>query len=295
MKRFLGIKTFEERVEESRRLIADADYVLIGAGAGLSAAAGLRYDGEEFRREFKQWIDRYGITDLYSSSFYPFPTQEEKWAYWARHIWFSRYRTGGLPLYQAILDLVKDKDYFVITTNTDAQFQKSGFDADRLFYTQGDYGYLQDATGEDRTLYYNESVVKKMLAATHDCRIPSSLIPQDPVNGHDMAVNLRCDDTFVEDDHWYEMQQHYENFVSKAKDGKLVLLEFGVGFNTPVIIRFPFEQMASVFPQTALIRFNRDYPQPLQVEPHEFISFREDLTPAFICQLKEKKRVDAQA
>lgn len=284
---------FEERVYQASQLIADADHVLIGAGAGLSAAAGLQYDGEEFRREFKPWIEQYGITDLYTSSFYPFPTQEEKWAYWARHIWFSRYRTGGLPLYRAIHELVKDKDYFVITTNTDAQFQKSGFDANRLFYTQGDYGYLQDATGEDQTLYYNEELVKKMLTATRDCRIPPQLIPSDPVNGHDMAVNLRCDDTFVEDDHWHEMQRRYADFVSNAKDGKLVLLEFGVGFNTPVIIRFPFEQMASTFPQASLIRFNRDYPQLLQAQPREFISFREDLTPALIAKLKEKNPTDA--
>lgn len=282
------MKTFDERLAGARQLIADADYVLIGAGAGLSAAAGLRYDGDEFRHDFKPWIDRYGITDLYSSSFYPYPTEEEKWAYWARHIWFSRYRTGGTPLYRAIFNLVKDKDYFVITTNTDAQFQKAGFDPERLFYTQGDYAYLQDATGEDQTLYYNEEMVKKMLAATHDCRIPSELIPRDPVNGHDMAVHLRCDDTFVENDQWHEMQRRYAEFIKKAKDRKLMLLEFGVGFNTPVIIRFPFEQMAEAFPFASLIRFNRDYPQILQAEPRKFISFCEDLTPTLIRQLMEK-------
>lgn len=274
---------FTERLERARRLIADADHILIGAGAGLSAAAGIEYAGEDFKKNFRPWIERYGFTDLYSSGFYPFATEEEKWAYWARHIWFARYRIGGLPLYKELLRLVGDKDYFVITTNVDGQFLKSGFDPMRLFYTQGDYAYFQDATGEDRHLYYNEAKVRQMLAHTDGrLRLPASLIPHDPLNGHKMEVNLRCDDTFVEDDNWQGMCGRYRDFVSRAKSGKLVMLEFGIGFNTPGIIRFPFEQMAMQFERSALIRFNKDYPQLSAGRPKQYICFREKLDTSLI-------------
>ncbi len=282
-----GLKplSLQERVVKAKSLIADADCVLIGAGSGFSTAAGLSYDGDDFRREFRPWIEKYGIKDLYSSSFYPFPTEEERWAYWAKHIWFTRYRIGGTPLYRELLRLVEGKDYFVITTNTDAQFLKSGFDAQRVFYTQGDYAYLQDAEGDDKHLYYNEEKVRQMLANIHDCHIPSSMVPRDPVNGHSMAVNLRCDDTFVEDDYWHAMCRRYEAFVSKARGKRLVLLEFGVGFNTPVIIRFPFEQMAAQFAHAALIRFNKDYPQLTQGNLRQYIVFQENLTAGLLSSL----------
>lgn len=274
---------FAERLKRARRLIAEADHILIGAGAGLTTAAGIEYGGDDFKKEFHPWIERYGFTDLYSSGFYPFATEEKKWAYWARHIWFSRYRVGGLPLYEELLRLVSGKDYFVITTNVDGQFLKAGFDRQRLFYTQGDYAYFQDATGEDRHLYYNEAKVRQMIGHTgDDLRIPTAMIPRDPVNGHRMEVNLRCDDTFVEDDNWQEMCARYRDFVSKAKQGKLVLLEFGIGFNTPGIIRFPFEQMAEQFPNTALIRFNKDYPQLSAGQPKQYICFQETLNTLLI-------------
>lgn len=243
----------------------------------MSAAAGLVYDGEDFRREFRPWIEKYGISDLYSSSFYPFETEEERWAYWAKHIWFTRYRIGGTSLYRELFQLVKDKDYFVITTNTDAQFLKSGFAPERIFYTQGDYAYLQDADGDDKRLYYNEAKVKQMLAQIVDCRIPTEKVPHDPVNGHRMTVNLRCDDTFVEDRHWHEMQHRYETFVNKAYKKKLVLMEFGIGFNTPGIIRFPFEQLAVQFDNISLIRFNKDYPQLTEGTPCHYVCFQEPI------------------
>lgn len=268
---------FSERIDEARQLIANADHILIGAGSGLSTAAGLDYAGDDFQREFKPWIEKYGIKDLYSSSFYPFETEEERWAYWAKHIWFTRYRIGGTSLYKELLQLVAGKDYFVITTNTDAQFLKSGFEPKRIFYTQGDYAYLQDAEGVDKHLYYNEAKVMQMLAHTTDCRISTEMVPRDPVNGHQMAVNLRCDDTFVEDMHWHEMQKLYEAFVNRACRERLVLLEFGVGFNTPVIIRFPFERLATQFDNISLIRFNKDYPQLTEGVPHLYICFREPI------------------
>lgn len=249
-------KPLEERIAHVRQLLSEADGVLIGAGAGLSTAAGISYDGDDFRREFRPWIERYGITDLYSSSFYPFKTEEEYWACWARHIWFCRYRPDGLPLYRALLDLIKEKDYFVFTTNVDAQFSKSGFDEDRIFACQGDYGLFQTESGRPKRLYPNEAMVRRMMAATVDCRIPTDLIPRDAETGEKLVPNLRVDDRFVEDAHWDEQARRYQEFVEQHSEGRLVLLELGVGFNTPSIIRFPFEHMAAEYPHTALVRFN---------------------------------------
>lgn len=274
---------FSVRIAEAQQWISDADFVMIGAGSGLSSAAGLLYSGEEFNREFREWISRYGITDLYSSSFYPFKTEEERWAYWARHIWFARYRTGGLPLYRQLLQLVKDKDCFVLTTNVDAQFEKSGFPKDRIFATQGDYAYLQAASGQPKTLVYNEQWVSEALAATRDCRIPTSLIPRHPETGEPLTPNLRCDDTFVEDNHWHLQAQCCQDFIGKAQGKRLLLLEFGVGFNTPAIIRFPFERMAAQLPDTRLIRFNRDYPQLMTPNVRHFISFTEEVEDVISC------------
>ena len=269
--------SLSERIAHVGRLIADADYILIGAGAGLSAAAGLDYAGKEFEREFQPWIERYGITDLYSSSFYPFKTEEERWAYWAKHIWFSRFRTGGTELYHNILQLIKGKEYFVITTNVDAQFEKTEFAKEKIFATQGDYAYLQVRSGSTKTLVYNESWVKQALAATIDCRVPTELIPHHPLTGELMSPNLRCDDTFVEDERWHRQKEAYHEFVGKAWGHKLLLLEFGVGFNTPSIIRFPFEQMAASNSNVSLVRFNRDYPQLMQENVFNFTCFTEEL------------------
>ena len=265
---------FSERLADLQRLIADADYVLIGAGAGLTTAAGIDYAGEDFRREFREWIDRYDITDLYSAGFYPFKTDEERWAMWAKHIWFSRYRTGALPLYKKLLKMVDGMDYFVITTNVDGQFEMAGFDAECIFATQGDYCYFQPASGAPKELYHNREWVERALPAIHNCRIPTEMIPHTP-DGQPVSMNLRCDDTFVEDSHWHQQAQRYSDFVRTASDRRLLLLEFGVGFNTPVIIRFPFEQMAAQFPDTTLVRFNRDYPQLSTQGISRYVAFTE--------------------
>ena len=244
-------------MKDVRELIASAECVIIGAGAGLSTAAGLRYDGPDFEREFTDFIESYGITDLYSSSFYPFETEEEYWACWARHINFIRFREAA-PLYQQLHKLVKDKEYFVITTNVDGQFLKAGFSADRLFEVQGDYAYLQCVKGCHDKLYYNEDLIKKMFAETKNCRIPSSLIPRCPVCGEKMTVHVRCDQFFVEDEAWHSAANRYYDFLEKSRDKKTVLLELGVGFNTPTIIRFPFEKMVNVWKNTSLVRINKD-------------------------------------
>ena len=264
------------RIEWLKKQIAKADYILIGAGSGLSAAAGLDYAGKDFRKEFREWIDCYGITDLYSSSFYPFKTDEERWAYWAKHIWFTRYRTGALPLYRELLKMVSDKDYFVITTNVDGQFQLSGFDPQRIFATQGDYCYFQPASGSPKELYHNQKWVEQVLHTIDNCRIPTELIPHTP-DGRPVSMNLRCDDNFVEDKHWHLQAQRYSHFVHTSSAKRLLLLEFGVGFNTPVIIRFPFEQMATHFPDTTLVRFNRDYPQLSTQGFKHYVAFTEDI------------------
>ena len=286
-----SITNYSARLEYTRQLIAEADYILIGAGAGLSAAAGLEYTGEEFQREFRPWIERYGITDLYSSSFYPFPSEEERWAYWARHIWFARFRPAATELYLKLFRCIKEKEYFVITTNVDAQFEKAGFAKKRIFATQGDYAYLQARSGNPKTLVYNEAWVKEAMAATHDCRIPTRLVPRYPQTGELMSPNLRCDATFVEDTYWHTQAEAFQAFVENAFERKLLLLEFGVGFNTPVIIRFPFEKIAFTAPQTTLVRFNRDYPQ-LQFDTIEnFVCFTEEL-PLVIENLIEKSELE---
>ena len=271
-----SMSSFSERAQWLKEQIANADYILIGAGSGLSAAAGLDYAGEDFRREFREWIDRYGIADLYSSSFFPFETEEERWAMWAKHIWFSRYRTGALPLYKKLLKMVDGKDYFVITTNVDGQFEMAGFDTHRIFATQGDYCYFQPASGAPKELYHNREWVERALPAIKDCRIPTELIPHTP-DGQPVSMNLRCDDTFVEDAHWHEQAQRYSDFVSMAHDKRMLLLEFGVGFNTPVIIRFPFEQMAAQFLDATLVRFNRDYPQLTTQGISRYVAFSESV------------------
>ena len=281
-------KNYFERIAALKQQIAEADYIIIGAGSGLSSAAGIDYAGADFRREFREWINRYGITDLYSSSFYPFETEEERWACWAKHIWFARYQPEAKPLYKQLLELVKDKDYFVITTNVDGQFEKAGFDTERIFATQGDYRLFQPASGYPKVTYDNKAWVMKALPSIKDCRIPTELIPITP-DGQPVAMNLRCDNTFVEDKNWHRQASRYSDFVHRAADKRLLLLEFGVGFNTPVIIRFPFERMAAQLPQTTLVRFNRDYPQLYMQLPCErlrvggrrsglrFMAFAEDL------------------
>ena len=198
-----SIDDYSHRIDRLRKLIAEADSIIIGAGAGLSTAAGLQYSGEEFEHYFHPWMERYGIKDLYSSSFYPFKTEEELWACWAMHIWYARYRPEAMPLYRKLLDVVKDKNYFVITTNVDGQFEKSGFDKERIFATQGDYALFQPKSGFPKQTWSNREWVEQVLPLIKDCRIPTEMIPHTS-DGKPVSMNLRCDDTFVEDAHWHE-------------------------------------------------------------------------------------------
>ena len=268
---------YSERIEALKKAIKEADHIIIGAGSGLSTAAGIDYAGEDFHREFAPWIERYGITDLYTSSFYPFATEEEKWAYWAKHIWFSRYRTGATELYRTLNSQLSNLNSFVVTTNVDGQFELAGFPKERIFATQGDYCWFQPASGSPKTLIDNHEWVMKVLPMIEDCRIPTSMIPT-MQDGSPVAMNLRVDETFVEDFHWHQQAKRYTDFVQQASQGNLLLLEFGIGYNTPGIIRLPFEQMAQRFPNTTLVRLNRDNPEPYIQDLQRFVAFTEDIS-----------------
>ncbi|RDZ10110.1 Sir2 silent information regulator family NAD-dependent deacetylase [Priestia megaterium] len=269
--------TYFMQIERAKKAIKDAQYILLGGGAGLSAAAGIEYSGKRFTDNFSPFIKRYGFTDLYSSGFYPFKTQEEKWAYWAKHISLNRYELGATKLYRDIFQLVKDKNYFVISTNVESQFNKAGFPSDKVFEIQGDYSYLQCAKGCHDKLYYNESNVKEMIEKTIDCKIPSQLVPKCPVCGGEMEVNLRIDEYFVQDERWYELNKSYKDFLNKSEGQKVIYIELGVGFNTPGIIRYPFERLTYENENATLIRLNRDYPEGAKENKNKTISFAEDM------------------
>ena len=264
------------RLNKAKKAIDEADYIIIGAGAGLSTAAGIDYTGKRFEKYFKDFIEEYGFTDMYSSGFYPFKSQEEKWAYWARHVFANRYDVGKTSVYQKLLKLVEDKEYFVLTTNVEHQFWINGFDDERIFATQGDYGFLQCEKACHDRLYPNREEVFEWVEKTENFRIPSDLVPKCPVCGGEMDLNLRKDNYFVEDDKWHEMNKNYYNFLDNV-DGKFVFLEIGVGFNTPGIIRYPFEQMTYNNSDATLIRLNLDYPQAIPENKDKTISFDENV------------------
>ena len=238
-----------EQIERLQASLETADAIVIGAGAGLSTSAGLTYSGERFERYFSDFYRKYGISDMYSGGFYPFATLEEYWAWWSRHIFYNRYVDAPLPAYQELLVLVKDKDYFVLTTNVDHQFQRAGFDKSRLFCTQGDYGLWQCSKACHNKTYDNETEVRQMVDQQRDMKIPSELIPRCPVCGAPMTMNLRCDDSFVQDRGWYAARSRYADFLRQHKQGKVLFLELGVGNNTPGIIKYPFWRMTAQNPE----------------------------------------------
>ncbi len=227
-------------VEKLKYAILNSDAIVVGAGAGLSTSAGFTYSGERFQRYFSDFIEKYGFSDMYTAGFYSFATEEEKWAYWSRHIYYNRYVPAPKPVYENLLKLLKDKDYFVITTNVDHQFQKAGFDKQRLFYTQGDYGLFQCSKPCHQKTYDNEKLIIRMIAEQKNMRIPSSLVPRCPICGRKMDVNLRSDETFVEDDGWHAASKRYEDFINKHQDDKVLYLDLGCGSNTPIIFKVPF-------------------------------------------------------
>ena len=214
--------------------------MVLGAGAGLSASAGLTYSGARFERYFSDFQEKYGIRDMYAGGFYPFETLEEYWAWWSRHIMVNRYERAPKPVYEDLLRLVEGRDYFVLTTNVDHQFQLAGFDKSRLFYTQGDYGLWQCSEPCHRETYDNEAVVRQMWTEQRGMRVPSELIPRCPRCGRPMTMNLRSGDTFVQDGGWYAAADRYRDYLRRHRSGKVLFLELGVGSNTPGIIKYPF-------------------------------------------------------
>lgn len=222
--------------------IKESDAIVVGAGAGLSTAAGLTYGGERFQRYFADFIEARRFTDMYSAGFYPFETSEERWAYWSRHIWYNRYVDAPKDTYDKLLRLLEGKEYFVLTTNVDHRFQLAGFPKERLFYTQGDYGLWQCSVPCHAGTYDNYETVKRMMEEQRDMRAPSELVPRCPRCGAEMSMNLREDNTFVEDVGWHDAARRYRNFAEACCQGKVLYLELGVGMNTPVIIKYPFWQ-----------------------------------------------------
>ena len=264
---------YSDNIKKLKKALAECDAVVIGAGAGLSTSAGLTYSGERFEKYFFDFKEKFGITDIYSGGFYPFPNEETLWAWWARHIYFNRYIDSPKPVYENLLSLVKDKDYFVLTTNVDHRFQRAGFDKKRLFYTQGDYGLFQSVDLKIKKTFDNEEWVTKAMAEQGFVRdekgffavpenknirmtIPTELIPRCPVYGGKVTMNLRSDDSFVEDEGWHQAAERYENFL-RTRTGKVLFLELGVGYNTPVIIKIPFWNMTAQNPKATYACVNK--------------------------------------
>jgi len=244
-------------VNQLKEAIEQADSIVIGAGAGLSTSAGFVYNGDQFRKHFSDFEAKYGFHDMYSGGFYPYDTLEEHWAYWSRYIYVNRYVDAPKPVYQELLLLVKDKDYFVLTTNVDHCFQKAGFDKKRLFYTQGDYGLFQCSEPCHQKNYDNEDTIRQMIKQQRDMKIPSELIPRCPVCGKPMTMNLRSDDTFVEDEGWHRAAERYSLFLRRHEGMQMLFLELGVGYNTPGIIKYPFWQMTAKNPKATYACINR--------------------------------------
>ena len=259
-------------IEQLKKYINESDTILLGAGAGLSTAAGFEYGGKTFLENFKWMYEKYGYNDMYSAGFHNFKTSEEKWAFWSKLIYLERYKEGANPLYIKLFDIVKNKNYFVITTNVDHQFQLAGFAKDRLFYTQGDYGLFQCQVPCHNKTYDNKKQILDMKNSVKDNKIATDLIPHCPICGKEMTVNLRCDDTFVEDDGWHKAKERYLEFIEENKNKKILFLELGVGMNTPIIIKIPFIKMTYQFKNGFYIPINitKSY-IPKEIETKSFV------------------------
>ncbi len=243
-------------IKKLRQVLAEAEAVVTGAGAGLSASAGFVYSGERFEQYFSDFAQKYGFHDMYSGGFYPYSTPEEFWAYWSRNIFINRYMDPPKSVYDDLLDLVKSKDYFVITTNVDHCFQKAGFDKKRLFYTQGDYGLFQCSEPCCQETWDNEDVIRQMMEQQKDMKIPTELIPRCPRCGRPLTMNLRSDNKFVQDEGWYTAAERYDQFLRCHE--KIVFLELGVGYNTPGIIKFPFWRQVNQNAKARYICINKE-------------------------------------
>ena len=261
------IENCSDNMERAARAIAEANAIVVGIGAGMSASAGMSYSGERFEKYFSDFAEKYQITDMYSGGFYPFPTLEEFWAWWSRQVYINRYDMGATKPYINLLKLLEGKNFFVITTNVDHQLQLAGIDRQRLYYTQGDYGLWQCSVPCHRKNYDNESMIREMVRKQKNMRVPSELIPYCPNCGAPMMMNLRVDGRFVEDEGWHTAQNRYGKFIAENINKKIVFLELGVGKNTPGIIQYPFMRMTLKNELATYIPVNFvEYEIPQQIE-----------------------------
>ena len=279
---------YSAQIKNLQTTLSEADTVVIGAGAGLSTSAGFVYTGEQFEKYFSDFAAKYGIKDMYSGGFYPFATLEEHWAYWSRYIYINRYMDAPKPVYDDLLKLVQGKDYFVITTNVDHCFQKAGFDKKRLFYTQGDYGLFQCSEPCCQETFENEALIREMDIRQENMKIPTELLPVCPHCGKPLTMNLRSDDKFVEDEGWHRAAERYENFLRTREGGKILFLELGVGYNTPVIIKYPFWQMTAKNPSATYACINRGQAMCPQEIEQRSICLDADIS-AVIARLQHKQ------
>ena len=232
-----------KKIEKLKQEIKNSNYILIGAGAGLSTSAGFLYDGKRFEDNFKDYIKKYGFTDMYSAGFYNFPTLEEYWAYFSLYVYINRFDIEENETYLNLYNIVKDKNYFVITTNVDGRFIDSKFDKDKIFAVQGDFALFQCSKPCRQETFYNEKYIREMIKYKKEMKIPTELIPKCPYCRRNMSMNLRADDTFVQDKNWDEQKNRYEEFLKMSDNSKILFLELGVGFNTPSIIKYNFWRM----------------------------------------------------
>ncbi len=242
-KTMISTKSYLDKIKQFKTLLQESDVVILGAGAGLSTSAGFTYTGKRFEDNFSDFIEKYNFPDMYSGGFHPFESLEEYWAYWSRYIYINRYIDTDNKTYKKLFELIKEKDYFVLTTNVDHQFQRAGFDKQRLFYTQGDYGLFQCSEPCHNSTYDNEEIIKKMVDTQKNMKIPTELIPYCPICKKTMSMNLRVDNTFVEDEGWHRASDRYMEFINKHQNLKVLFLELGIGMNTPSIVKFSFWRM----------------------------------------------------
>ncbi len=254
---------YDSQIERAAGMIQKADYVLVGAGAGFSTAAGAQYGGRFFEKNFGEFQQKYGkgpyMQDMYSAGFYPFPDEESFWGYWSKQALLGGIDADFTPLHRKLLEMLKGKKLFVLSTNADRQFVKAGLPEEKIFCTQGDYFHIQCAKGCHSKIYNAVEMFRQMEQARQNCKVPSYMVPKCPVCGGAMNMNLRSDNYFVEDEAWHQAEERFGDFISEMlsdKDLKVVLLELGVGFNTPTIIRFPFEKLTREHENISLIRLN---------------------------------------
>ena len=270
-----------KQIQKLKKVLSESETVLIGAGSGLSTSAGMLYSGETFHKNFGDFIQKYHFKDLYTASFHNFKDPQEFWAFWSRLIHYERYTMPPKPVYQKLYSLVKDKNYFVITTNVDHFFQRTGFDKKRLFYTQGDYGLLQCKTPCHKKNYDNKELIEKMFITQKNMKVDKELIPKCPVCGGEMYPNLRAGDNFVEDKGWHEAAERYNNFLDKNKNGKILFLDLGSGMNTPAIFKFPFMKMTMMNENATYVSINLGEAFCFEEIKHQSICINMDIGAVF--------------